>query len=527
MTENKEGNNSDVKPPVRILYVEKSYRPAPTEVTYIPHNPVREYDYYAILEVGGKDAEDRTSSLALPFLIEDLTALREYGGKTAADKLLGVSMPVLFMLADVRVKEEKQRCRGTVCPSRSAWTFPVVLGLRFSEKLKNMLESFCSKTLYFPLVAKDFWDELIESQFVFAPSIYVEYVVEPLFVISKDRVPESGDSSQGNEDKEDGDKIYDLFWINLRLRTEAELCAHKGICGKIRDLENKLSSLKDFYEEKESLATSTLEEIKNCNNIDVVLVIPSLKESVELAEKLKLRLSPFVATLAAPILYIAHTIKSKESIHLNIMIYHDYGEESSEERSQIRRLKEYIEKFLKGYGLEKFIVDEIYVGKRFSKTSKEDIRKSFEDRPGEKTSQRKCAILIVRDAEKRFLNDLLDVVSIDFDHVYFIYASETVPVYVEKACTLFGESSPRTDFPIASLLIYFSMCMGEDEKQSMKKLFSYDNRRETGSQRNSNHRQENRCEIKSLQKKLFETCVDSRIVDNLVKTSFIDVFRIK
>lgn len=527
MTENKAGKNSDVEPPVRILYVEKSYKPAPTEVTYIPHSPVREYDYYAILELGGKDTEDRTSSLILPFLIEDLTALHEYGGKTAADKLLGVSMPVLFMITNDRKEngdnkednkkchnvkdiEEKQRCRGSVCPSRSAWTFPVVLGLRFSEKLKNMLESFCSKTLYVPLVAKDFWDELIESQFVFAPSIYVEYVVEPLLVISKDRVPESGDRSQDNEDKEDGDKIYDLFWINLCLRTEAELCAHKGICRKICDLENNLSSLKDFYEEKESLATSTLEEIKNCDNIDVVLVIPSLKESVKLAEKLKLRLSPFVATLAAPILYIAHTIKSKESIHLNIMIYHDYGEESSEERSQIRRLKEYIEKFLKGYGLEKFIVDEIYVGKRFSKTSKEDIRKSFENRPGGKTSQRKCAILIVRDAEKRFLNNLLDVVSGDFDHVYYIYASETIPVYVEKACNLFGESSSRTDFPIASLLVYFSMCMGEDEKQSMKKLFP----------------EANRCETKS-QKKLFETCVDSRIVDNLVKISFIDVFRIK
>lgn len=535
--------------PVKVLYAEKSYRPAPTEVTYIPHSPVREYDYYAILELGG-DAKGERAGLALPFLIEGLTIEYEYGGKTAADKLLGVSMPVMFMYTedsstsdtgdDAKVKERKERekCQGIVCPSRSAWTLPVALGLEFSKKLKNELDSFSSRTLYVPLVAKDFWDELVESQIVFAPSVYVKYVVEPLFTLSKNILSKM--QSKPQSDMEVGDEIYKLFWANLYLRTKVELCAHKGECGNTAHVE--LEKLEDFYAKKgQTLATNTLlKEVGKCSDITVVLVIPRLEESVELARRLGLRLSPPIATLATPILHVAYVVKSSRSAHLNIVIVHDYGERYREERNQIKMLKEYIKRVLREYRLKGFIVDEVYVGTLFSQVKeKEDPCKSLENKLGKMLCRRECAVLVVRDTKKEFLKNLLDFASKMFEHVYFIYAGETTPIYAEKACSPCVESSPsksppslkknsrgkssssnssRQGFPIASLLVYFSACMDKNEKEKKEKM-EMEKLIPVGSG----------CEGK-LQREIFGKCDTSsivKIVDCFVRTSFVDVFRIK
>lgn len=535
VTEKEVERSISVRLPVRVLYAEKSYRPAPTEVTYIPHSPVREYDYYAILELGG-DANGKRAGLVLPFLIEDLTTKYEYGGKTAADKLLGVSMPVMFMYAkdnctsdtsdNAKVKKgkEREKCQGIVCPSRSAWTLPIVLGLEFSEKLRNELDSFSSRTLYVPLVAKDFWDELVESQIVFAPSVYVKYVVEPLFTLSKNIL--SKIQSKPQNDKEVEDEIYKLFWANLYLRTKVELCAHKGECENTVHVE--LEKLEDLYTKKSrTLATNTLiEGVGKCNDITVVLVIPRLEESVELARKLGLRLSPSIATLATPILHVAYVVKSSRSAHLNIVIVHDYSERYREERNQISMLKEYIERILERYGLKSFIVDEMYVGTLFSQVKEEDLYKSLENKLSKISRRRECTVLVVRDTEKEFLKNLLDIASKMFEHVYFVYAGETTPIYVEKACSLCGESSPslkknsrdkcsssRQSFPIVSLLVYFSACIDENEGERMERLVP------GGSG----------CERK-LQREIFKKCDASsivKIVDCFVRTSFVDVFHIK
>lgn len=502
--------------PLKILYAERSYRPAPTEVTYIPHSPVREYDYYAILELGGERGKP---GLVLPLLVEVLTAEHEYGGKTAADKLLGVSMPVMFLDDEASDAEEPTvLCRGRVCPSRSAWTLPVTLGRKPSIELIELLSDYSSKTLYVPLVAKDFWDELVESQIVFAPSVYIEYVVEPLHTISKSMLSEAQPGSRNSAVFED--EVYRFFWLNLYLRTRAELCAHKGECEETSF--GELRALEEFFDNRgETLATKALVDgVGSCSDIVVVLVIPSLSEAVKTAKMLGLRLSPPVATLATPILHIARVVKSRraeQSTRLSILIVHDYGEEAREERDQIRKLKDYIERVLEEYGLEGATVAELYVGKPFSKIEvEEDLRGRLEDGLASVDCQRECAIVVVRDAEKGFLNMLLDIVSKMFERVYFVYAGETTPVYVEKACSLCIDSEQRPShysFPIASLLVYFSACIDEDEGKKVGELL-----RGVGG-----------CEG-YLQRMIFAKCdraLLERMVDCLARTSFVDVFRVK
>lgn len=506
--------------PLKILYAERSYRPAPTEVTYIPHSPVREYDYYAILELGG-DSERDKPGLVLPLLVEVLTTEYEYGGKTAADKLLGVSMPVIFLddeASGANAEGLAVLCRGRVCPSRSAWTLPITLGRKPSIELIELLSDYSSKTLYVPLVAKDFWDELVESQIVFAPSVYVEYVVEPLHTISKSILSKAQPDSRNSAGFED--EVYKFFWLNLYLRTRAELCAHKGECEETSF--GELKALRRFFNGRgETLATKVLvEEIGSCSDIAVMLVIPSLSEAVRTAKMLGLRLSPPVATLATPILHIAHVVKSRESeqsTRLSILIVHDYGEESREERGQIKKLKDYIKDLLKEYELEGVTVAELYVGKPFSKIEREeDLRGRLEDGLARVDHQRKCAIVVVRDAEKDFLNMLLDIVSRMFEQVYFVYVGETTPVYVEKACSLCIDSERHPSyysFPIASLLVYFSACVGKGEGKKMEDLLSG-----IGG-----------CEG-YLQRRIFTKCDRAslaRMVDCLVRTSFVDVFRVK
>ena len=524
--ERKVGEDSCVELPLKILYAEKSYRPAPTEVTYIPRSPVREYDYYAILELGG-DSEYGKPGLVLPLLIEVLTTEYEYGGKTAADKLLGVSMPVMFLDDEAggandsaSVERFAVMCCGRVCPSRSAWTLPITLGQKPSIELVGLLDDYSNKSLYVPLIAKDFWDELVESQIVFAPSVYVEYVVEPLHTISKSILSIMQSNSQNNVEL--GDESYKLFWLNLYQRTRAELCAHKGECEKT--VYDELKKLEDFFDERgETLTTNVLaKEVGGCSDIVIMLVVPSLSEAVKTAKMLGLRLSPPVATLATPIFHAAHIVKSKKSrqpTRLSILIVHDYGEQSREERNQIRELKGYIEKVLRRYGLEGVVVDELYTGKRFREIGEErDLRGHLEDSLNRLNYQRECVVLVVRDTEKDFLNVLLDIASKMFKHVYFIYASETTPVYVEKAYSLCNGTSRRQcfsrhSFPITSLLVYFSACVGEDEKEKMKRLVYGDG----GCERN-------------LQEKVFGQCDEPLLVktiDCLVRTSFVDAFRVK
>jgi len=462
---------------VNILYAEKSFRPMPTELTYVPRAPLREYDYYIVLSTDG---------LVFPMYLEDLTYPWEYGGKTAVDRQAGVAAPVQFIVGDGECVPRR--------PSLSSWTNPVSVGGVIGEVLCSEAERLSRYSLYLQAIARDFWEELVEAQLFYAPSIYYQYLSEPLRGLV-DRIM--------REDLYCSD-VEKYFWNVMKWRTIVDKYVYTGCVEDCNDIYTAIHSCmpeKDFdtyWRAQESLFINL--DLSGCNRVNVIIPLFNIDDVSRRARELGLELHPALATLTTPILHILYKIMNSNNQHiefpLTVTIIHDYP--SNKRGSEltfcmIKKLGEYVSKMinsikgcepetllnplvdegLRKLGAEVFHtpdhliyviglgLDEIGHGKqrRLRGVDKEYLEEVFNRIAGIAPinifANDVCSIIVVRDVAKSFLSLLIDYTMEHTKRVYLTYAPEAITIYVKGFIKCYAKKDIKDIMPTVKIPLYF------------------------------------------------------------------------
>jgi len=470
----------------RVVYAEKSFTPRPAEVTYVAPDNVREYDYYALLSLDAGGAE-----LLIPVLVEDLSTPFEFGGKTAVDRLLGVSAPVVFV---------DRGSQDILSASRSSWVFPVVLGGALGNQLINELEGLSRRSMYVQIVARDFYDEVAEAQTVYAPTIYLKWIAEPAVNMAENVLDQLKD--------EDG-LIFKNYWRALAWRMGSEAKALGSQNSKTVSAANRgqeITSVDEYLELAGSAgyAAELPDLASECERVLFVFPMFSLANVVRESEILRRRgeggeLHPALATLAAPLIPVVAKMCSPTlcvdeaergcgaAERVSVAVVHDYDRDDPyfiERVDEIMRsFAEYAANVVRcasardlrfgatlkpassgptWLSLKQLDIDAPTTFVASVKTMRRDsaVLRFSQLKPGEvrelvemvaKTSgvdRDVCAVFVVRDTEKVFLDNALRAatnMSDRFKAVYFVYAPEATPVHYYAlrrglACTICNSS---------------------------------------------------------------------------------------
>ncbi len=487
---------------MNILYAEKSYRPMPTELTYVPRAPLREYDYYVVLS---------SDDIVLQMYLEELSNIYEYGAKTAVDRQAGVAIPVQFI--DIMNEDISRECDPR-CPSLSSWTNPVTIGGVDGNELCSEAEKLSRYSLYPQFITRDFWEELVEAQLFYAPSIYYQYISEPLKSIIDSIIGENGEAIDNDVER--------YFWRVMKWRTIVDKYLYTGCIDEDRDIYTVIHNsrpeidldtywLNSYQDKKNPLIRLDLSE---CDRINIIIPLFNLNDLHERAQELGLKLHPALATLATPILHILYKIKIRNTneqpyveLPLTVTILHDYPS-NDKVFPMIVKLGEYVSKLiryiedrppettfnrlddegLRSLGVEVFYTQDhlVYIvglgldklrqgtQRRLRGIDNEYLKRIFMYISGllqpYVLGDGVCSIILVRDVAKNFLSLLLDYSKRFTRKVYLAYAPEAITIYVKGFVKCLWDIDVKDIIPTIKIPLYFYSLLGEGS-ESIDQLY--------------------------------------------------------
>ncbi len=437
---------------VELIWAECSPRPRVSEVTYVPRSEVREYDWFVILRICD---EHSNRCIYVPLLLEELSFLYEFCGKVGMDKLLGVGVPIIFT-------------RGIapyLGPALAQGAYPAVIDL------VGLLPNFCEVSNVFEkisvfteLLEPEFWDELASARLFYSPSIYVNFVLRPLFEISSSTI------EQGSE----GD-IVSTYWNVIKFKSMYETLAFSGESMREENLDYNmiLKNVLDKYLELKCVSNVSdciekLQEFlkKNLNiseKVDTIVIHVPLftlrtvipEESLLRSAFSKVDIHPAFESIISVALLLGYVIEKGIKKRVIILIHTDECEIRDGNKVWFVEewIMEKIHNILFSYEFKDTCINvTVHLWSRmFRDLRGEEVKKLIDSLYEAKIGSQANVVnvVIVRDTSKGFLYNLIEALK-EKGKVFIIYVPEELRIFIEH---LPSELRFRTSMPTRGLVL--------------------------------------------------------------------------
>jgi len=418
---------------VDIIWTERSPRPRVSEVTYVPRSEVREYDWFVILRV----CDDRSNKcIYVPLLLEELSFLYEFCGKVGMDKLLGIGIPIIFTKGEA----------SYLGPALASGAYPAAIDLL------NLLPNFCEISdafekisIFAELLEPEFWDELTSARLFYSPSIYVNFVLRPLFEISssvREQCPES--------------EIVNTYWNVINLKSMYEKLAFSGESTQKEDIDYNMilknaldkyldlkcvSTVNDCIERLKEFLKKNLDISEEIDTIVIHLPLFTLRtvipeENLLRNEFSKVDIHPAFESIISVALLLGYIIEKETKKRVIILVHTDECEirEGNKVWFVEEWIMEKIHNILFSYGFKDTCINiAVHLWSRMFRDLRGEEVKKLIDRFYEAkicSHANVVNVVIVRDTSKGFLYNLIEALR-EKGKIFVIYVPEELRIFIE------------------------------------------------------------------------------------------------